>query len=364
MKSNIIIIIAFLSIFAFGDEISEIKGKISAVDTQIDSLKNIEGKYVARLDAMDKKLALLNQILAKLSEQKNNLEKNIARLEDSLNVQKENWEFHRKHLSNTLKQMYISGQMGQLELAFLSDDMESFSEGLVYLENLAKVRNKHIESAQNAWNKYSTTLNKLLISKDSLKNVIALTDDNRNSLNKLREEHRNMLAQIRRDKESRLELLATLKQSLTEIEKKLRQKETGGLEFAKQKGNLPCPLEKCQTIKKFGMVKDTKYGTMFNNPGVDFAAKEGENVHSVADGIVSDVVWLPGYQYVVIIHHGGGYYSIYGNLKNVVVQKEEKIKSGQLVGMVGDSTWLENEPKLHFEIRHGKSKYNPLVWLR
>ena len=77
---------------------------------------------------------------------------------------------------------------------------------------------------------------------------------------------------------------------------------------------------------------------------------------------MSQVVALPGYNYSIIIRHGG-YYTFYGNIQNVYVKQGDKVKTGQALGRV----YIDqdtNSSQLHFQLWHGTNKQNPEIWLR
>jgi murein DD-endopeptidase MepM/ murein hydrolase activator NlpD len=86
--------------------------------------------------------------------------------------------------------------------------------------------------------------------------------------------------------------------------------------------------------------------------GQDIAAPTGTKVKSVEDGEVvrsTPPEQSGGYGNFVIVKHNG-YFSAYGHLSRRDVQKGDKVKKGQLLGLVG-STGMSTGPHLHFEIR-------------
>jgi murein DD-endopeptidase MepM/ murein hydrolase activator NlpD len=96
--------------------------------------------------------------------------------------------------------------------------------------------------------------------------------------------------------------------------------------------------------------------------GIDYAAKEGETVVSVWDGVVSkvykDILW----GYTIEIKHQGNIFSVYKNLKKKVSVKEgDKVKKGQAIAQVGSSAAVEKreEPHLHFELWTDGETINP-----
>lgn len=101
--------------------------------------------------------------------------------------------------------------------------------------------------------------------------------------------------------------------------------------------------------------------------GIDLSAPIGTPVLGACSG---EVVHIgkngagPGRTYgnYVVIHHGGGLYTLYAHLHKVLVDKGQKVKGGQAVGEVG-STGRSTGPHLHFEVIEGVTEVDPLPYL-
>ena len=70
--------------------------------------------------------------------------------------------------------------------------------------------------------------------------------------------------------------------------------------------------------------------------GLDFAQKEGTEIKAMLDGIVTlvepDLYYTGG---TVIFDHGHGISTLYMHMKDIFVQKGQKIKQGDIIGTVG-----------------------------
>lgn len=66
-----------------------------------------------------------------------------------------------------------------------------------------------------------------------------------------------------------------------------------------------------------------------------------------------------GYGYYVLIDHGNGYSTCYAHCSSLAVSAGQKVSKGQTVGYIG-STGNSTGPHLHFEVRYGSDKLNPL----
>ena len=95
--------------------------------------------------------------------------------------------------------------------------------------------------------------------------------------------------------------------------------------------------------------------------GVDISASLGSPVAAVADGTILDVYSDPMMGMCVSIDHGEGLVSSYKNLSYDLpegIAKGVKVRSGQTIGAVGDTSLIElaDAEHLHFEMtKNGKS---------
>lgn len=93
--------------------------------------------------------------------------------------------------------------------------------------------------------------------------------------------------------------------------------------------------------------------------GIDFAAPMGSPVNAVKSGVIDTIEHNnSGYGNKVVINHYDGTQSVYAQLSEILVNKNDSVKGGQLIAKVG-SSGTSTGPHLHFElIREGK-KVNP-----
>ena len=100
--------------------------------------------------------------------------------------------------------------------------------------------------------------------------------------------------------------------------------------------------------------------------GIDICAGAGEGVMAAADGIVTEVYAHPMMGTTVVIRHDGDAESVYQNLaEDVAVSVGDTVKSGEVLGAVGESALIEiaEEPHLHFALRVAGKSVNPLDYI-
>jgi len=94
--------------------------------------------------------------------------------------------------------------------------------------------------------------------------------------------------------------------------------------------------------------------------GMDFTAPRGTPIYASGDGVVVRADSnSSGYGNHIRIDHGYGYVSLYAHLYKYNVQKNQKVKRGDLIGFVG-STGRSEAPHLHYEIFKDDQRINPI----
>lgn len=90
----------------------------------------------------------------------------------------------------------------------------------------------------------------------------------------------------------------------------------------------------------------------------------GKPVYATRGGtVITAINGSSGYGKYVIIDHGDGYQSLYGHCSSLTVSSGQKVSKGQMIARVG-SSGNSTGPHLHFEIRKGGAKQNPMNYVR
>ncbi|KAB2918023.1 MAG: peptidoglycan DD-metalloendopeptidase family protein [Bacteroidetes bacterium] len=132
--------------------------------------------------------------------------------------------------------------------------------------------------------------------------------------------------------------------------------------FSANKGKLPWPTETGIVVGKFGTYAhpELKNITIENN-GVDIATVKGSKARCVFEGEVRSVFSIPGMQKAVMVKHGN-YFTVYTHLDQVLVNRGDKVKVKQELGIIYHDT-EEGKTVLHFEVWQNSNNLNPESWL-
>jgi murein DD-endopeptidase MepM/ murein hydrolase activator NlpD len=134
-----------------------------------------------------------------------------------------------------------------------------------------------------------------------------------------------------------------------------------------QGGKLLYPLPKAYTLtSKFGIRIDPitgKKGVM--HKGIDIGAPSGTDILAAEAGVVIRAEWWSTYGNVVIIDHGGGFWTLYAHIRpnGIKVKNGEEVKKGQKIAEVGN-TGASKGNHLHFEVRKDTEPVDPMKYLK
>ncbi len=100
--------------------------------------------------------------------------------------------------------------------------------------------------------------------------------------------------------------------------------------------------------------------------GIDIMADLETPVYAALKGTVSFVGDRDDTGYTVVIDHGSGIYTLYGNLKaEEVIKMGMQVEQGAEVGKVGETSLFESldPPHLHFALMEGERYIDPTLYL-
>lgn len=132
--------------------------------------------------------------------------------------------------------------------------------------------------------------------------------------------------------------------------------------FLQNKGRLPVPVTgPYRMINSYGLQRATtgKGNVSIDLGGITFACKSGAKARAIFQGEVMGVYGDNEFVFLLVKH--GTYITVYSRLKNVRVNKGDKVKAGDTLADI--ATDADGIPSMLFQIRNGKTKLNPNYWL-
>lgn len=116
-----------------------------------------------------------------------------------------------------------------------------------------------------------------------------------------------------------------------------------------------------QLTSDFGYRIHPIYGTNLLHGGIDIGVESGTPVKAALPGVVKDTGYNSSAGNFVTLSHSEKVDTKYAHLSEITVAKDETVSQGQTIALSGN-TGVSTGPHLHFEIRIGGVRINPL-WI-
>jgi len=321
-------------------------------------------------------LKVLNENIARSQAKLQQLEKNIFRvkkeiLDTSLGIGKieADIEKDKQEINQQLKALYIVGRVREMTLFIGLNSFEHYFRNRKLLENsthldvvLLRRLNQRLENLmgeRETLKRQRLDFDRLQQEEESLKNHLLFE----------RQQQATYLQYLRNDRTAHVRYLREIQVELEQlndnlyslaVKKENSEKASRFQGFHKLRNQLPSPVNG-SIVHRFGNQQSPFY-TLFRR-GVLVETMSDEPVHSILEG---KVVWagpFRGYENLVILDHGKGSFSVYGNLSELFVLVNDVIDQGYVLGSVGRDS-MENKYLFYFEMRYNKQAVNPERWLK
>ncbi|MDP4230202.1 MAG: peptidoglycan DD-metalloendopeptidase family protein [Bacteroidota bacterium] len=389
-------------------ELAKLKREIAETERELREHTQRERRTVKSLAAYDRKTQELKRKLASLRDQAADLESQVEELDVSIENTASSIDTLKSAYAASVTSRYKTGiyRSGVGDSAIFSDP-EAGSEKIrrAYLSHIVSTafhRNKNeLDSTKTTLTEnkeeVSATLSEELSQIDAAKREQMTTEQKKRAqaeeLKKIQSSKQALQKELDKRKASakRLEAIianlvakeeAQRKAAERELKRRMaerKKKRSSGKKLSKKEQqeesqdkieaknlagphSLGWPTSSHRIVQSFGEHRNAELGTVTMNLGVDIGTASGSAVRSAGDGVVSLISSLPSYGTIMIIRHGGGVHSVYANLSGVSVSSGSKVSKGQTIASSGSNSELG--PILHFEVWKGKSKQNPLRWLK
>ena len=379
------------------EDLSDLHEKIQALKKELDSnqaahkdasdeLKNSE----TAISAANKKLYDINQKQKINKNTLNSLKKQSVNLNENLGQQ-------QQQLSKLLRQQYMHGDQSYSQLILQNKNPSEIARDVKYFSYIAKEHAKVINGMQTNLVKVKKLNNQTATTLQQVANLKAKQEAEKKELEQQKQEkskvvknlskqisaQRNEIDKLKRDEKSLSNLVERLAKIIPKMTKKITKKKLhnsvginnetpnqtvtknedtptnaySGSNFSALKGKLRLPV-RGDVTNRFGVARAD---TGVSWKGLFIRAAEGNEVKTVADGRVVFADWMRGFGNLIIIDHGSGYMSLYGNNQAVLKQVGEEVNAGDAIASVGNSGGNESNG-LYYELRRQSKPFDPMSW--
>jgi len=348
-------------------ELRKIQEKIDEEKKKLSAAQERETSVLNELDAVNQTLNIAEKDLRKYRSSLKQTEAAISSLTLEMERIKRSLEQQKNWIRRKLRSMNRLGYGGDALTQVLSaEDMAQLMRTWKYLEQITLHEQKIMKTYRENLMKLDTEQKKL----EGLRLEFKARQDKVRSkeaeLAQKKREKETILHSVRTEKATRQKMIAELKEAsrrmLEIIRESTRTDEYEGKGFTQLKGKLVWPAEGRIAIP-YGSHKDPQFDTPVFRNGIHIQTESSDDARAVYSGKVIFAEWFKGFGQLIIINHGGGYHTLYGNLSEIFSKVGDIIKEKQLIGKVGTSGVL-NAQGIYFEIRYKGKPLDPAQWLK
>lgn len=327
-----------------------------------------EARETVRKDALsdlDRLNATQNKVRERLLDISKN-QKELSMAIDNLNLeyqrQKELEALQKKRLLLLLKVVYRVKRDGLLRFVMDGQNLTSLAGRIRIVYHTLRSHSLITHQLQERAERLSQSEKQLSKSKADLDIILADLKEQEDLLEKLLKKKRYLVESVAK-KQSAYQLAVReykrVSQQLATLFNTLESHRDQEQVPFPSGGSLALPLANGKIIKGFGKTVHPQFGTITYHKGLEIGAEQGASVTAVLPGNVEYSGWVRGLGNVVILHHGGGFYSLNAYLFKGLKPVGSHVEQGEEIGLVGD-TGTSDQPSLYFEFRENGKAVNPL----
>lgn len=370
------------------DELSGVKREIRAKKQLITKTRKVEAVISTELLAINRNLEQKESDLGRLDRDLRGVESSLART--GREIARVTIEANRKRqeIERRLSSLYKAGELGALRMFFSSESFPHMAENIRYmrsiLDNDKRIfleYNQKIEELR----KLKTDLERDAAKKERIKDGIA---QKKREIEQEKSKKASYLVKVRQDRKSyeaslkELQANASRLQSMIErLDALSRRKLSSRHEkpgsklkplaelppvpdrgFASQKGRMSLPV-RGEILESFGKHKHPEFNSYTFSKGLSIASSAGTDIKVIYDGTVIFADYFKGFGNMVIVDHGGGYFSLYAHAARIAKKVGAEVARHETIASVGDVDSTKGAI-LYFEIRHQGKPVDPAAWVR
>lgn len=320
-----------------------------------------------QLRAVELEIAAASRDLRETNARLRDTEQRLADLNRRGHGQEQALATERAGLAAQLNAQYALGKPDTLKILLGSENPNTKRRLLTYYHHLHENRLAKLASIDRTAVDLQQTRTDLASQQEELRRLLAQQATQVARLEQRSSEQQSLIQKLSTEIASRQSRLAELtgdekrlRDTLQQLQRQLARAKSepgqgGGRGFATLKGRLPKPVD-APLAGRSRSGGGTRSAT-----GLLFGARAGQEVRAIATGRVVFADWMRGYGLLLIIDHGTGYLSLYGQNESLLKGVGDAVNQGDNVAVVGNSGGAA-QPGLYFELRKDGKPIDPNPW--
>lgn len=362
------------------EELDELRNQIEALQKGLEKSEENKTEAADALRKSERAISKANRKLFELTNDRKKINDELKRLQNKSAKLESRIDAERKALARLIYRQYLAGEPESIRLMLNRQDPNETARQLHYLSYVSRARARMIGRMRISFDELNELTDQVRDQGAQLRGLEKEESKQKKALEKQKRARKKVLAkasddiaqqrkQISKLKRDEQRLTTLIKRLAEEAEKRREQarlrnqalpdQSLNNSAFRKLKGRLRLPVIG-ELTNRFGRPRQDG-GLSWK--GLFIAANEGDMVRSIAPGQVVYADWLRGFGNLMIVDHGSGYMSLYGNNEALLKQIGDRLSAGDMIASVGNSGG-NPESGLYFELRHNGRPFDPLPWVR
>lgn len=371
-KKIIVLSLILWALPSFADIKEDKRSELEKLGKMIESMQGKLNEDRTKQEKLYQELKGTRQNISKVNQQMETLHQKIDVHQQTLKTLQKKYQQYDSALKEEkttfgqqVRAAYQISHYNYIDVLLSQHDPSQWSHALHYYNYLNKARLNLITKLRENIGKIKTNEHHALLYSQTLESLLQRQKIQKVDLVTKEHTHQQIIGELSSTIQSTNQKLAQLienKKALERILKKLEATQltsvpkSGGL-FAALRGKLPRPTA--------GKISE-RFGTQIEQSelrysGVLINAPIGQPVRAVYPGKVVFADWLQGFGLLLILDHGQGYMTLYGNNKKFSKKLGSFVESGEEIAQTGDSN-NNHKPGLYFEVRRNGHAINPEEW--
>ena len=365
------------------EDLDRLRARIGDLQKSLASAEESRSEAADALKSSEKAVSEANRALFELAQGNRKLGEELEAITRQGTGLKADMAVQQAHVERLLRLQYVQGAQDRLRLVIEGRDLSTVERHLEYYAYLSRARAEVLAGLRKSSEQVALleqeTLRKqaeLAANQDAQSREKQQLERERGARAAMLKRISGTIAQQRREIGRLQRDEARLTKLIEEIGKALAARpadksarkgrpvdevadaSAASKAFASLKGRMKFPV-KGELMNRYGSPREEGGATW---KGLFIRASTGQSVHAVADGRVVYADWLRGFGNLLILDHGGGYMSLYGNNEGLLRQLGDPVRAGDAVAQVGATGGVE-ESGLYFELRHEGKPFDPVKWV-
>jgi septal ring factor EnvC (AmiA/AmiB activator) len=345
----------------------QLKTEIGALKKNLESTRTTLSDEQAALKQADLEIQANALTMRELAASRQGHEQELSNLHTERQSYLRSIDERREILARQILTAYRLGRESRLKLVLNQDSPALLSRTLAYYEYFSRSQAEQINELRQVLQTLDAMQTKINVELSALdevqKNQQAVLDEMTHRRNERQAIIESLSGQVVSDEARLVELqnnrkdLEALLEKLSDVLADIPTDLGKRLAPSKLKGKMPMPV-KGRVRHAYGQARTAG----LHWQGWLIGAANGSEVKTVAYGRVAFSDWLRGYGLLMIIDHGDGFMSLYGNNESLLHEVGDWVEAGTAISTVGTSSLSGSG--LYFEIRRDGKAMDPAVWLK